>query len=205
MSGSSPLPVPTFLNDHEARTVDALAARIIPGDDADPGAREAGAVVYIDRSLAGAYAYLQGLYQSGVRELDALCRERGDADFAQLDEARQDAVLEELDVVVEALPTEFDQHQGEPVASDPRRERLSYFFAVVREHVLQGFFCDPVYGGNRDCVGWKLVGFPGAQWGYTEHQGKVGFDATQIPIKTLEDLRAERASIEANEAQGAQA
>jgi gluconate 2-dehydrogenase gamma chain len=71
---------------------------------------------------------------------------------------------------------------------------------VVREHVLQGYFCDPVYGGNRDAVGWKLVGFPGAQWDYTEHQGEVGFDASQIPIKTLEDLRAERASTAENQA-----
>jgi gluconate 2-dehydrogenase gamma chain len=73
--------------------------------------------------------------------------------------------------------------------------RLSYFFAVVREHVLQGTFCDPVYGGNRDTVGWKLVGFPGAHWGYTEYQGKLNFDAARLPIKTLGDLRAERGPI----------
>ena len=202
MSGPSPLAVPTFLNDHEARTVDALAGRIIPGNEADPGAREAGAVVYIDRSLAGAYSSLQPLYQNGVRELDELARERQGADFDELADEQQDAVLDELDVVVEALPTEFDQHAEPPPRADPRHQRLSYFFAVVREHVLQGFFCDPAYGGNRDCVGWRLVGFPGAQWGYTEHQGELGFDATQIPIKTLEDLRAERASIDS---QGAQA
>ena len=205
MSRLSPLAVPTFLNDHEARTVDALAARIIPGDETDPGAREAGAVVYIDRSLAGAYSALQGLYQSGVRELDQLSRERHGTECAALGDAEQDAILQELDVVAETLPTEFDQHKAAADAGDARQGRLSYFFAVVREHVLQGFFCDPVYGGNRDCVGWKLVGFPGAQWGYTEHQGELGYDATQIPIKTLEDLRAERASIDSNQAQGAQA
>jgi gluconate 2-dehydrogenase gamma chain len=201
MSSPSPLPVPTFLNDHEARTVDALAARIIPGDAGDPGAREAGAVVYIDRSLAGAYQNLQGLYQAGVRDLDQLCRERHGAAFAELGQQQQDEVLEHLDVVVETLPTEFGAHDGEVTSTeDVRKGRLSYFFAVVREHVLQGFFCDPVYGGNRDAVGWKLVGFPGAQWGYTEYQGEVGYDASQIPIKTLEDLRAERASIAQNQA-----
>ena len=200
MSSQSPLPVPTFLNDHEARTVDALSARIIPGDAADPGAREAGAVVYIDRALAGAYDDLQSLYQSGVRDLDALSRELHGAPFVELSEAHQDQVLETLDVVVETLPTE---HGAEPAeagtVSDPRHPRLSYFFAVVREHVLQGFFCDPVYGGNRGAVGWKLVGFPGAHWGYTEHQGELSFDAAELPIKTLEDLRAERASIDFNQ------
>jgi gluconate 2-dehydrogenase gamma chain len=53
-------------------------------------------------------------------------------------------------------------------------------------------FCDPVYGGNHDTAGWRLVGFPGAHWGYEEHQGELGFDASVLPVKTLADLRAER-------------
>jgi gluconate 2-dehydrogenase gamma chain len=200
MSSSSPLPVPTFLNDHEARTVDALADRIIPGDAGDPGAREAGAVVYIDRALAGAYDNLQPLYQSGLRELDQLSRELHGASFKDLSADQQDAVLTQIDVVVEALPTEHGaESDGGGAVRDARQERLSYFFAVVREHVLQGTFCDPVYGGNRGTAGWRLVGFPGAHWGYTEHQGELGFDAAQLPIKTLEDLRAERASLDSNQ------
>jgi gluconate 2-dehydrogenase gamma chain len=198
MSTPSPLPVPTFFNDHEARTVDALAARIIPGHAGDPGAREAGAVVYVDRALGGAYDDLQGLYQGGLHELDGLCRERHARRFAELDDAEQDAVLTELDLVVEAQPTD---HGAEPQAprttADARRARLAYFFAVVREHVLQGFFCDPAYGGNRDAVGWRLVGFPGAHWGYEDHQGELGFDAARLPVMTLADLRAERAAIDA--------
>lgn len=203
MSSPSPLPVPTFFNDHEARTVDALAARIIPGDERDPGAREAGAVVYIDRSLAGAYDDLQPLYQSGIRDLDELSRERHGAPFVELGESDQDDVLGTLDVMVEALPTEHGaESDGRATVRDPRHARLSYFFAVVREHVLQGTFCDPVYGGNRDLVGWRLVGFPGAHWGYTEHQGELQFDAAQLPIKTLEDLRAERSSTDVNQQEG---
>lgn len=195
------LDVPTFFNDHEARTVDALAARIIPGDEGDPGAREAGAVVYIDRALGGAYDHLQSLYQAGVHELDELCRERHGEAFADLSDADRDAVLASLDEVVEALPTEHGAETADGhVPDDPRAARLSYFFAVVREHVLQGFFCDPLYGGNRDAVGWKLVGFPGAHWGYEAQQGKLRYDASELPIKTLEDLRVERASIDHEEA-----
>jgi gluconate 2-dehydrogenase gamma chain len=59
----------------------------------------------------------------------------------------------------------------------------------VREHTVEGFFCDPAYGGNRDAVGWRLVGFPGAQWGYTAEQMAPGFDGRTIPIMTLADLR----------------
>jgi gluconate 2-dehydrogenase gamma chain len=200
MSSTSPLPVPTFLNDHEARTVDALAGRIIPGDASDPGAREAQAVVYIDRALAGAYSHLQALYQSGVRELDELSQDLHGAPFTGLGEDRQDEVLTDIDVLVETLPTQHGwQSHEEAGFKDARQARLSYFFAVVREHVLQGTFCDPVYGGNSGTAGWKLVGFPGAHWGFTEHQGELGFDASQLPIKTLEDLRAERASVDSNE------
>lgn len=68
---------------------------------------------------------------------------------------------------------------------------LHRLFAVIREHTVEGYFCDPVYGGNRNAVGWRLVGFPGAQWGYTAEQMKPGFDASAIPIKTLSDLRAD--------------
>jgi gluconate 2-dehydrogenase gamma chain len=161
----------TCLNDHEARTIDAMAGRILPGDADDPGAREAGAVLYIDRALAGAYAEHRLLYRTGVAALDARCHARHGHGFAALAAADQDAVLSALE------------------------GRLAYFFAVVREHVIQGTFCDPVYGGNRDAVGWRLLGFPGAYWGYGEGEhGTYGFDAAQLPIKTLADLRRERAA-----------
>jgi gluconate 2-dehydrogenase gamma chain len=76
---------------------------------------------------------------------------------------------------------------------------LQRFFAVIREHTMEGFFCDPLYGGNRGAVGWRLVGFPGVQWGYTAEQMKPGFDATTIPIKTLSDLRRELKSLPNND------
>lgn len=40
------------------------------------------------------------------------------------------------------------------------------FFELVRRHVMEGMFCEPIYGGNRDLVGWSLVGFPGQRFGY---------------------------------------
>jgi gluconate 2-dehydrogenase gamma chain len=68
---------------------------------------------------------------------------------------------------------------------------LPTIFALVWEHTIQGMFCDPQYGGNHDALGWQLVGFPGAQWGYNAEQMRPGFDSRAIPIKTLEDLRRE--------------
>ena len=162
-----------FFNPVEAATIDAMAARIIPGDEQDPGGREAQAYRYVDRALAGFARELQTFYRNGLRELDDACDARfGGRRFVELSEAEQDGLLGEMD----ALARE---------GSDGGLGRL---FAVVREHVVQGWFCDPVYGGNHGGVGWRTVGFPGARWGYSAEQMARGYDATTIPLTTLDDL-----------------
>jgi gluconate 2-dehydrogenase gamma chain len=172
-----------FFNDLEAITVEAVAARIIPGETDSPGARDARVVVYIDRALAGYSTELQQLYRVGIRALDERCCTRYGAPFRLLGEAQQDEVLTGIDG--SAVPAhETDTTSG--TVGDP----LVRFFSVIREHTIEGMFCDPVYGGNYDAVGWKLIGFPGAQWGYSAEQMRPGFDAATIPIASLADLRA---------------
>ena len=47
------------------------------------------------------------------------------------------------------------------------------FFDLLWRNTEEGFFADPMYGGNRDKVGWKLIGFPGVPSGaYNEHLDK---------------------------------
>jgi gluconate 2-dehydrogenase gamma chain len=174
-----------FFSDHEARTVDAIAARIIPGDAADPGAFEAGATTYIDRALAGFLRDLQTFYRRALHRLDDHCLARHQRRFADLGEMEQDGVLRELEA----------RGRGGTELRDVTWDDESLlwtFFEVVREHVLQGTFCDPAYGGNRELAGWRLLGFPGAQWGYSAEQMQPGVDARAIPLKTLAQLRAER-------------
>src|SRR5438105_631492 len=48
------------------------------------------------------------------------------------------------------------------------------FFNLLRSHAIAGFFADPVHGGNRDMVGWKLIGFPGAQMSYAQSISQYG-------------------------------
>jgi gluconate 2-dehydrogenase gamma chain len=171
-----------------------MAGRIIPGDAADPGAREAGVVSYIDRTLSGYEANLQGFYSRGVRELDLFSRARHLEPFAALPGALQDVILGELDRGVLLIYTVPDQGPAadEDAALGKPTSFLASFFALVREQTIQGFFCDPVYGGNRDLVGWRMVGFPGAQWGYSAEQMASGFDATTITPLSLAELRARR-------------
>lgn len=190
----------TFLNDVEARTVEAIAERIIPDAGDGAGAKAAGVVYYIDRAVAGVSTNLQHVYRRGLHALDRHCRTSHDAAFTDLSEQDQDAVVrrflgpERLDD--DTTPQLFGDEQVE--RDDPDRPILGRLFAVVREHTIEGFFCDPVYGGNRDAVGWKLVGFPGAYWGYTAQQMGSGFDGRTLPITTLSDLRAQLKSLPDN-------
>ena len=134
----TPLPsaggTPTFLTPAEAADVEAVAAQIIPTDDT-PGAREAGVVHFIDRALASFLSSLAVDYRAQLAGFQAGYRARhpGAASFASLTPAQQIAHLTE----VERTP----------------------FFDTTRLLTLLGMFSMPGYGGNRDGVGWKLIGF----------------------------------------------
>ncbi|MGH7768999.1 MAG: gluconate 2-dehydrogenase subunit 3 family protein [Candidatus Binatia bacterium] len=138
------------LTANEARILSAIADRIFPSTDS-PGAVEAGAVEYIDRALAGNYAELLPGYRKGLRALDLYAREKFGAKFVKLGGADQDAVL-------------LDFESGRI----PRFKKGADFFETVRCHVLEGVFGEPQYGGNRGLIGWRLVGFPGQQFGYSD-------------------------------------
>jgi gluconate 2-dehydrogenase gamma chain len=172
-----------FFNEDEARIIEAMSARIIPGDPDNPGAREAGATIYIDRSLAGFFSHLQTFYRERVTEFDLACRAEFGTSFPELTENQQDEFLRSIE-------GSLAEGSVEGALRSEGKSRLSQFFAVVYEHTLEGTFGDPIYGGNRDVVGWKMVGFPGAQWSYSAEQMKPGFDAREIKTATLGDLQA---------------
>ena len=177
MTDPRPAPVAlTFFSEPEAQTIGAIAARIIPSDDGMPGAREAEAVVYIDRALAGFGRNLQVLYRRALVALDGHTRARPGPPVVGLEGGAAGAGVGGIGP------------GGAGAQADAAL--VARFFAVVREHTIEGTFGDPAYGGNRDAVGWKLIGFPGAQWGYSPEQMRPGFDARSIPVVTLADLRA---------------
>ncbi|WP_164923779.1 gluconate 2-dehydrogenase subunit 3 family protein [Sinorhizobium fredii] len=178
-----------FFNATEARTLDAMTARIMPSEPDGLGAREAGVVTYLDHAVAGYFRDLQSIYRVGLQRLDSYCLAKAGAVFAGLSVSRQDEILRELDAGIDVSAAGADT---EGLEGDSVEPILTRFFAIVREHTIQGMFCDPIYGGNRDFVGWKLIGFPGAQWEYTEEQMRPGFDATTIPILSLADLQRSR-------------
>jgi gluconate 2-dehydrogenase gamma chain len=133
-------------------TLHAICARLIPTDDNGPGATEAHAAEYIDRALGGALAAARTEYTTGLAAIDRTAQQKFGGPFATLTAAQQDAVLREL--------------QDTP------------FFNLVRGHTLQGTFCDPIYGGNANFVGWDLLGYPGVRLAVSPAEQNLSTPAT---------------------------
>ena len=129
----------------EAATLDAICARLIPSDDGTPGAKEARAADYIDRSLAGYLAGSRKAYAAGLAAVDAYAKSSKGTLFTALSPADQDAIL---------AATQKNSATGFAPNS-------AAFFNMVWGHTLQGTFCDPAYGGNANFVGWDMISYPG--------------------------------------------
>lgn len=165
-----------FLDDAEAVFLAAVLDVMIPADDAGPGGVEAGVITFIDRQFAGASGsgarmYLGGpwaegtpqqgyqlplspaqLFRAGAAEVDALARKDGGTPFARLPPERRDALLSGLDKGELALATMPGQA----------------FLELLRTSVVEGYFADPAYGGNRGMTAWRMIGFPGARGAYVD-------------------------------------
>lgn len=169
--------VPTYFTGAEWAFVNAAVDRLIPADGNGPGAIEAGVPVFLDRQMElpyghGAYWYMQGpfhpeapptlgyqmrlapraLYRAGIAAIDRAARQAHGKAFAELDAARRDAILALAD-------------QGR-LAGDTAI--AAAFFALLLRNTREGYFADPMYGGNRGMAAWKMIGFPGARADFTD-------------------------------------
>ncbi len=155
-----------FFTEAEARIVSAAVARIFPSDASGPGAEEAGVTLYIDRQLAGPYGrdryrYTKGPFVEGTPEQGY----QGAATPRML-------YREGLKSLVD-LPGLSVEKQDERLAGIEK----TYLFRLLRQHTLEGMFCDPMHGGNRDLIGWQLIGFPGPYMSWAQdiekHKGEA--------------------------------
>ena len=175
-------PPAPFLTADEKRFLDAAVERLIPGDASGVGARDAGVVTFLDRQLAGPYGmartwYLRGpwpsgtkqqgyqsrmnpseMYRAAIRDIQAWCRQHHGKPFESLSVKEQDAVLHGLDSGDIKLPSVASQE----------------YFTILWNNTQQGYLADPMYGGNHDFAGWKLVGFPGPRYNYTNEIEQYG-------------------------------
>jgi gluconate 2-dehydrogenase gamma chain len=196
-AGEPPKPVNPagwfFFTPEEVVTVEAIVDRLIPPDQLSVGGKEAGCAVFIDRQLAGSFGkssrlYMKGpfanglptqgyqgdltpsdRYRGGLRALNDYARNSHGKSFAQLKDPEQDAILAGLE------KGEIDLKLQHGLGSRA-------FFELVLQNTMEGFFADPLYGGNKGMVGWKLVGFPGARYDYRDHIEKHNMPYPKGPI-----------------------
>lgn len=184
-SAAPPTPVVpggwTFFTPAEARMVEAIVDRLIPADDLSAGGKDAGCAVFIDRQLSGPYGSAQNLYmrppfakgtpsqgfqsslspagsyRQGLAGLDAYCKATfAGKSFDALSVAEQDDLLKKIDT-------------GGVKFADGDAKAL---FEMILQNTMEGFFADPIYGGNKDMASWRMIGFPGARYDYRDHIDK---------------------------------
>jgi gluconate 2-dehydrogenase gamma chain len=174
---------PHFFTKAEWSFIIAAVDRLIPVDDTGPGGVESGVPEFLDRQLEspygyGAFAYMQGpfltnsppqlgyqlsysprdLYRLGIAAADMRCSEIYRRAFSELEVAKQDAYLSDLERGAVQLV-------GPPAQA---------FFEQLLSNVKEGYFADPIYGGNRHMGGWKMIGFPGARADFTDWINQPG-------------------------------
>ena len=183
-------PEVTFFTEDERAFVTAAVDQLIPADDF-PSASELGVVGFIDFQLAGAFGrgeiyYLEGPFKNGLptqgyqAQAPALLYRQAIADI------RQGLADSDLPDFVDLPPEDQDRllialSEGE---GDLEHTDGKTFFDMLWQNTLEGYFGDPVHGGNRDMAAWRMIGFPGARYDYrpwVDHGGdKLTFDPVSV-------------------------
>jgi gluconate 2-dehydrogenase gamma chain len=170
----------------EAAFVTAAVDRLLPRDDW-PSASEAGVVDYIDRQLAGPYGagarmYMSGPHAAGTPQqgyqlpfTPAQVYRAALAGIAPLLAGRPLAArsTDEQDALLKRLEA------GELMLGEIPS---AVFFETLLANTIEGYFADPMYGGNRDMAGWRMIGFPGAYAMYVQWVDKHGIRFDRPPI-----------------------
>ncbi|WP_447554609.1 gluconate 2-dehydrogenase subunit 3 family protein [Vreelandella sp. EE22] len=168
---------PVFFNSGEWDFILAACDRLIPGDGPGPGALETNVPIFIDRQMEGRFGhaadwYMKGpfpddvpelfghqtplaprdMYREGIATVNEYAQRRHGQAFAALDDEARDEVLTALS-------------QGD---IEMENMRGSYFFEMLLQNTKEGYFADPIHGGNKHMAAWKFIGFPGARGSYRE-------------------------------------
>ena len=179
-----------FFTLEEAREVEAIVERLIPADDLSVSGKEAGCAVFIDRQLAGHYGRYERLYQHGpfvpgveppselvpaeryrvgIEQLGRHCQATFGKRFSELEGDQRDEVLRKMetgDIAFEGIESQV-------------------FFEQILQNAMEGFFADPIYGGNRDMVSWKMLGFPGARYDYRPYIDRHNEKLDLVPLSII--------------------
>lgn len=180
----------------EAAFIAAMVDTLIPADEHAPSGSECGVGVFIDRQLAGAWGsgarlYRDGpffkgkpehgyqlaltpreFFRAGIEAANDWTRKTYGKEFDRLSEADREATLHALEQGKAELPGLSSKQ----------------FFEALLNITMEGFFADPIYGGNRDMAGWKMVGYPGLPATYSEDIGKYFGKRYDKPPQSIADF-----------------
>ncbi|WP_430391698.1 gluconate 2-dehydrogenase subunit 3 family protein [Dyella sp. 20L07] len=176
---------PRYFTAPEWEFLQAAVDRLIPANEDGPGGLEAGVPEFIDRQMDAAYGhggywYMQGpfvpdtpptlgyqlrfapreLYRTAIAAIDDWCKKQHQQSFSALAPEKRDEVLHGL----EKGDIKLDQAPA------------TAFFSLLLTNTKEGYFADPLYGGNKHMGSWKMIGFPGARADFAdwiEQPGKV--------------------------------
>ena len=174
----------------------AAADTLIPADDLSPSGSQCGVATFIDRQLAGAYGggarlYRDGpftkakpelgyqlplnpreFFRAGIAAANEWSRKTNGKDFDRLADADREAALKAM----ESGKAEFSGFSSR------------MFFNALLDLSMEGFFADPIYGGNRDMAAWKMVGYPGLPATYREDIKKYFGKKYDKPPRSIADF-----------------
>ncbi len=199
-----------FFSDAEAAFIEAAVSRLIPAEGDGPGAIEAGVPNFLDKQLGGEFGGGARLFMGAPfdpaaipqlgyqlpytpadmfrRAIGAINRKLAESPFDKMDPDAQDTFLRE-----QLEDGKIGELDGVPA---------KVFFDQLRELTVQGYFSDPVYGGNKDMVAWKAIGFPGAYAAFRDTVGRHGeafaigpyslADHDKIPEPDMADMEKQR-------------
>ena len=180
----------------EAAFLSAVADTMIPADELSPSGTDCGVVTYIDRQLAGAYGagaktYRNGpfrrgkpeqgyqlaltprqYFETGIAAANAWARKSYGKEFDRLAPGERAAALSAM----EHGTAEFENFSAR------------MFFVRLHAIVMEGFFSDPMHGGNRNMAGWKLLGFPGLPATYADKVDAYFNKRYVAPSKSISDF-----------------
>ena len=185
---------PLILNPTENAFIQAVVDAFIPADELSPSGTDCGVAVFIDRELAGAYGrgaklyrsgpFLKGkpehgyqlpltpheFFRAGIADANAWTRKTYGKEFDRLTPAQRDEALKAMD----GGKAEFTNAKA--------------FFEALYAMTMEGFFADPIYGGNRNKVAWKMIGYPGLPANYGSHAAEYRGKKLNLESKSIADF-----------------
>jgi gluconate 2-dehydrogenase gamma chain len=180
----------------EAAFIAAAVDTLIPADELSPSGSQCGVAAFIDRQLAGAYGmgarlYREGpfpkgppelgyqlslnpreFFRAGITAANAWSQKTYGKEFDRLGPAQREEALKAMD----GGKAQFDGISGKA------------FFESLLAMTMEGFFADPIYGGNRDMASWKMIGYPGLPATYRDDIKKYKGKKYDKPPRSIADF-----------------